>query len=342
MKKRTAAIVIGAAAVAAVTVFVAALALGAITAPGPASSPPASGTTAGSVEIPAFLHEGFPHTDWSQADAAIAQALSGGPPKDGIPAIDEPRFEPVAAFEHPDDVLAILVQGDTETKAYPYNILVWHEIVNDTIDGSPIAVTFCPLCGSAAVFDRVLPSGTTTTFGVSGGLLESNMIMFDRVTETLWQQSTGTALAGEHYPHQLQLHNFQLLSVGEIKDRYPETMIVSEDTGHSRDYANNPYAGYDESANFYFVPSRVDDRYPAKEIFVAFSVGNTHVAAPWLRLEDGRRYETTVDGQQITLQKTDGELQIAGPDAVKIPFYFEMWFSWAVQNDDGQLFDPTR
>jgi len=340
MSKRTTAITLAIAVAAAVA---AAITFAVLTnSPSTPESSPAADPTSGAFEIPGFLRQSFPNTDWERADPAISLALNGGPPKDGIPAIDEPQFEPISSFAHPDAVQAILVRGDSETKAYPYNILVWHEIVNDTIDGSPISVTFCPLCGSAAVFDSVLPGGDSTTFGVSGGLLESNMIMFDRRTETLWQQSTGKALAGEFFPHQLELHSFQLLSVGEIKNRYPETMIVSEDTGHSRDYANNPYAGYDEDDAFYFVPSRIDDRYPSKDIFVAFSVGKTSVAAPWLLLEDGQSYETTVDGQAISLEKAGGELHILGPDGHEIPFYFEMWFSWAVQNDDGRVFDPTQ
>lgn len=294
------------------------------------------------VEIPGFLQLAFPRTDWSKADPAIAQALSGGPPKDGIPAIDDPRFEPLASFENPDDVQAILIQGQTEVKAYPYNILVWHEIVNDTIDGTPIAVTFCPLCGSAIVYERTLPDGESTTFGVSGGLLESNLIMFDRTSETLWQQSTGRALAGEHFPHQLELHKFQLLTVGEIKAQFPEAVIQSDETGHVRDYSRNPYAGYDESEGFYFSPSHVDERYMAKEIFVAFRVNETSVASPWLALEDGRTYETQIDGANVTITKTDGELVISGPDGSELPFYFEMWFSWAVQNDDGVVFDPRK
>ncbi len=295
---------------------------------------------AAEAEIPSFLRQSFPDTDWSQADPAIAQALGGGPPKDGIPAIDDPSFVPVADFGNPDDVQALLVVGDTEVKAYPYNILVWHEIVNDTIDGTPIAVTFCPLCGSAVVFERMLPDGEVTTFGVSGGLLESNMIMFDRATETLWQQSTGRALAGEHYPHELELHQFQLLTVGQIKDLYPEAVIQSDNTGYVRDYSRNPYAGYDRSDNFYFRPSKIDARYPAKEIFVAFTVTGTRVAAPWLAFENGRHYETDVDGERVALTKTDGELVISGADGTEIPFYFEMWFSWAAQNDEGVVFDP--
>nr|WP_258190773.1 DUF3179 domain-containing (seleno)protein [Arthrobacter sp. PAMC25284] len=171
--------------------------------------------------VPNFLRQSFPTTDFSRADPAIANVLSGGPAKDGIPALDNPAFVPVSEFTRPDSVQALLLEGSTEIKAYPYNILVWHEIVNDTIDGEPVAVTFCPLCGSAIVYEGVLPGGEATTFGVSGALLESNLVMFDRSTETLWQQSTGKALAGTHFGQQLALHKFQLLSVGEIKAPAP-------------------------------------------------------------------------------------------------------------------------
>ena len=293
------------------------------------------------LEIPRFLLQSFPETDWSRADPAIADALSGGPPVDGIPAIDDPSFVPISEFGNPDSVRALVVVGDTEVKAYPYNILVWHEIVNDTVDGTPIAVTFCPLCGSAVVFERMLPGGEASTFGVSGGLLESNMIMFDRATETLWQQSTGKALAGRHYPHELELHPFQLLTVGEIRKLHPDAVILSDNTGFARDYSGNPYGGYDESDDFYFQPSDVDARYPAKEIFVAFTANDTKVAARWLAFENGRTYETTVNGELVSLTKTDGELTITGADGAEIPFYFEMWFSWAVQNSDGVVFDPA-
>ena len=306
------------------------------------SAPTEQKPTVDGTEIPGFLMRSFPGTDWSRADPTISKALSGGPPKDGIPAIDDPQFVPVNSFAHLDDVQAILIQGETETKAYPYNILIWHEIVNDTIDGSPVTVTFCPLCGSAIVYDRVLPGGATTTFGVSGGLLESNMIMFDRTTESLWQQSTGEALAGEHYPHQLERHSFQLLTVGEIKARYPGSLILSEETGYSRSYSSNPYDGYDESGEFIFNPSRIDVRYPPKAIFVAFSVAGHQMAAPWLELKDGRKYTTSVAGQEVTLDKSDGELFITGQDGAEIPFYFEMWFSWAIQNEDGQVYDPRN
>ena len=121
------------------------------------------------------------------------------------------------------------------------------------------------------------------------------MIMFDRATETLWQQSTGKALAGRHYPHELALHPFQLLTVGEIRKLHPDAVILSDNTGFARDYSGNPYGGYDESDDFYFQPSDVDERYPAKEIFVAFTANDTKVAARWLAFENGRTYETTVE-----------------------------------------------
>ncbi len=301
------------------------------------------GTSSTDIEIPSFLLQSFPDTDWSKADPAIAEALGGGPSKDGIPAIDVPRFEPIASFPHDDDVQAILLEGETEVKAYPYNILVWHEIVNDTLDGAPVSVTFCPLCGSAIVYDRILPGGQVATLGVSGGLIDSNMVMFDRTSETLWQQSTGRALAGEHFPHQLDVRKLQLLTVGEIQAAFPEAVILSENTGHSRDYSRNPYSGYDESEGFIFSPRELDTRYPAKEIFVAFSVDGTRVSAPWLAVKNDEKYVADVVGQTITLEKTTNQLAISAADGADIPFYFEMWFSWAVQHqEDGVVIDPRK
>lgn len=295
-----------------------------------------------SVDIPGFLVSAFPDTDWSQVDPSISMALSGGPGKDGIPAIDDPKFEPLNNFKHPNSIQAIVINDSGSAKVYPYNILVWHEIVNDTADGVPIAVTFCPLCGSAVVYNRTLPDGPTT-FGVSGALLESNMIMYDRASETLWQQSTSKALAGKYFGHNLELIKFQLLTIGEAKAKYPDGLVLSENTGHSRDYARNPYSGYEESEDFFFSPSINDQRYPPKSIFVAFTVNDTPVSAPWLDLKDGKTYQTKAGGQTVTLKKQDNELSIIDADDQEIPFYFEMWFSWAVQHqDEGIVFDPNN
>lgn len=291
--------------------------------------------------IPDHLLAAFPDTDWSKTDASIATALSGGPGKDGIPAIDDPDFVALADASQNDLVQAIVIQDGDTTKVYPYNILNWHEIVNDTANDRPIAVTFCPLCGSAIVFDRTLSSGAVSTFGVSGSLIESNMVMYDRETESLWQQSTGVSVAGEFTGDRLAIVEFQLLSMGDIRQQFPDAVVLSEDTGYSRDYANNPYSGYEDTEQFIFSPSSLDARYPAKDIFVAFRVDDAPVAVPWLILENGNDYETTINDQVVKLAKNDGQLEIIGEQGQTIPFYFEMWFSWAVQHDNGIVFDPT-
>jgi len=284
--------------------------------------------------VPRFLQRSFPNTDFSKASPAIAGVLTGGPAKDGIPAIDEPKFTALDEFKRADDIQAIVIKDGDTTKVYPYNILTWHEIVNDTANGVPIAVTFCPLCGSAIVFDRRLSVGEST-FGVSGALIESNMVMYDRKTETLWQQSTGEALAGELFEETLALQPFQLSTMGEVRAQYPRAKVLSEDTGHIRSYGRNPYSGYNENDQFIFRPSSFDERYEQKEIMAVFRVGDAVVATPWLAFADGSNKITVVADREIRIEKDNGELTITDTDGTVYPFFFEMWFSFAVQNPDG-------
>ena len=298
------------------------------------SSAPAIRNSQSEVDVPALLVRSFPNTDFTRADPALAGAISGGPAKDGIPAIDEPRFIPLSEFDRPDAVQAIVMTDEETVKVYPYNILTWHEIVNDEVGGVPVAVTFCPLCGSAIVFDRTLPDGSVSTFGVSGSLLESNMIMYDRATENLWQQSTGKTLAGSWHEATLGLVPFQLLTLGEIRQLHPDALVLSEDTGHRRDYARNPYAGYETDNRFVFDPSNLDTTFSPKTIMVVFRVDEKIYAAPWLALRQAEAAEQ--DG--IRLSVTDaGELTILDSDGNGLPFYFEMWFSVAVQHGAESL-----
>jgi cytochrome c biogenesis protein CcdA len=288
-----------------------------------------------SIEVPPSLAQSFPNTDFSQANPKLEQAISGGPPKDGIPAIDDPTFVPLSDFGRPDSVQVIVLVGDTTTKVYPYNILTWHEIVNDTFEATPVAVTFCPLCGSAIVFNRTLPDGSVSTFGVSGSLLESNMIMYDRATENLWQQSTGKTLAGSFHPAQLTLESFQLLTLGAVRSTYPEAIVLSEDTGYPRDYARNPYAGYESDDSFVFSPTNLDASFPPKTIMAVFRDSETTFAAPWLELREAGIATITEAGTTYTLSISDsGELSITDSTGATHPFYFEMWFSVAVQHED--------
>ncbi len=289
-----------------------------------------------SVNIPNVLQNNFPNTDWLKSDPKITNAQSGGPSKDGIPAIDKPTFVPLSEFIHSDTVQAIVLVGENETKVYPYNILTWHEIVNDKIDDVPVAVTFCPLCGSAIVYDRTLPNGTISTFGVSGSLLESNMIMYDRSTENLWQQSTGQTLAGSFHPAILNNVPFQLLSIKEIRETYPSAVIMSENTGHARNYATNPYAGYDTNDSFAFDPSNINTQFSPKTIMVVFRDNESTFVAPWLSLRAAG--ETNITHNDVTyklLVTKTGEAEIIDSLGNNHPFYFEMWFSAAVQHEDS-------
>ena len=287
------------------------------------------------IEVPSHLLRLFPNTDWSKADPALENALSGGPTKDGIPALENPTFIPVSEFEGSNDIQAIVLNDGDEKKIYPYNILVWHEIVNDTVNGTPVAVTFCPLCGSAIVYDRGLPDGQVSTLGVSGSLLESNMIMYDRTTESLWQQSTGIALAGTYHEVQLRLVPFQLLTLGEIRSNYPDAAIMSTDTGYRRDYERNPYAGYETNNQFVFEPSDIDTTFNPKSIMVVFRVDDSIATVSWDTIRSERTKETVINDRNILLQVDEkNELFIEDTGGIEYPFYFEMWFSVAAQHDD--------
>jgi cytochrome c biogenesis protein CcdA len=289
------------------------------------------------IEVPRHLLSNFPKTDFSRIDPLIKNALSGGPGKDGIPALTNPKMEPIKNFKRSGDIQAIVLLSETETKVYPYNILTWHEIVNDTIDGTPVSVTFCPLCGSAIVFNRKLNNGEVLELGVSGSLLESNMIMYDRTTESLWQQSTGHTLAGSYHPNQLGLHPFQLMTVVEAGRLYPEALVLSEQTGYSRNYNRNPYAGYETNEQFYFSPSSLDDKFPAKEIMVVFRVEDKTVAIPWLALRAKSNFEAEVGDRTFNFSVTPaGELSIKSQEQI-FPFYYEMWFSFAVQHGENAI-----
>lgn len=292
-----------------------------------------------SIDMPKHLNRLFPKTDFTKADPNLANALSGGPSKDGIPALDNPKFIPLSEAAYDDTTQVIILISENEVKAYPYNILTWHEIVNDTFNGTPVAITFCPLCGSAIVYNRTLPNGQVSTFGVSGSLLESNMIMYDRSTENLWQQSTGEVLAGGFFPAKLETELFQLTDIESLKKNHPQALIMSTDTGHRRNYDRNPYAGYNTDNRFVFDPSELNSDFPPKTIMVIFRTEDeTPVAIPWLALREISTLERTVNNSVYTFTVTNtGELTIKDEVGKIYPFYFEMWFSFSVQHKENSV-----
>ncbi len=216
-------------------------------------------------------------TDFSKHSVPLEEIVSGGPPKDGIPAIDRPRFESVRAANRwlSDRDPVMIVEHGSETRAYPLAILIWHEIVNDQVGGLPVAVTFCPLCNTALVFDRRV-EGRLLDFGTTGRLRHSDLVMYDRQTESWWQQATGEAIVGELTGTKLTFVPQTTLAWRTARETYPNLQVLSRNTGHDRPYGRNPYVGYDDRGNSpirQFFRRDTDPRLPAMERVVALELG---------------------------------------------------------------------
>lgn len=209
--------------------------------------PPANPTAPASLSADLPAGAGQFRTDFSRHSVSFAEIRSGGPPKDGIPAIDNPRFVSVTAANEwlrPREPVIALVLGN-DARAYPIQILMWHEIVNDTVNEIPVTVTFCPLCNTAIVFERRLDS-QMLDFGTTGLLRYSNLVMYDRQTESWWQQATGEAIVGELTGHRLAFIPAAIVAWETFAAGYPDGRVLSRETGYIRDYGRNPYLGYDD------------------------------------------------------------------------------------------------
>ncbi|SLN42456.1 hypothetical protein PSA7680_02126 [Pseudoruegeria aquimaris] len=197
---------------------------------------------------PTFWKSEWPNTDFSRTIVGSwGEIISGGPPKDGIPALSDPSFVRVASesrIEGREPVITVEIDGQAP-RAYPIRYLTWHEIVNDRIGGVPVAVTFCPLCNSGIVFDRRV-NGRVLTFGVSGKLRNSDMIMFDRETESWWQQAIGTGIVGRYTGMELTQIPAWMESWDQFRARNPDGLVMNEPSWN-RSYGSNPYRGYDSS-----------------------------------------------------------------------------------------------
>jgi len=254
-----------------------------------------------------FELEGW-KTDFAKRSVPLTEFRSGGPPKDGIPPIDRPRFESTAKttfLEPREPVIELVVRG--EARAYPLQILTWHEIVNDTVAAVPVAVTFCPLCNTAIVFDRHV-GGRTLSFGTTGKLRHSDLVMYDRQTESWWQQFGGKALVGANTGKRLTQLPAQIVSWGEFERKHPGGLVLTRDSGHDRPYGRNPYAGYDDadSPPIFPTPNLDDDRLPPKERVVFIQRGDESIAVPFSTLAKRRTIEVTVAGDPLVVRYRGG------------------------------------
>jgi hypothetical protein len=234
----------------------------------------------------------WPNTDFSKLTVDLNEVMRGCPSRDCIPALDaegaveivsprggHARFAPASTLEYAARLPVAVVTAEGITKAYPLHVLTWHEVVNDRFGEVPVAVTFCPLCNTAISFDRRL-DGRTLDFGVSGNLRNSDLIMWDRQTESWWQQATGEGIAGAMAGKTLAAIPTSIVAFGEFAAAFPDALVLTEDTGFGRSYGVNPYEGYDGSASPFLFSGTVDPRLQALDRVLTLDRSGDGVAVP--------------------------------------------------------------
>jgi hypothetical protein len=287
--------------------------------------------------------DGQEKNGFSLAGALVPEdeILSGGPQRDGIPAIDTPRLSSAdtATFLQPGDrVLGITRNG--VGKAYPVAILNWHEIVNDRFDDEPVVVTYCPLCGTGIAY-RASAGGQELEFGVSGLLYNSDMLLYDRQTLSLWSQIRRQAITGPMKGEKLQAVPLMHTHWSDWKQRHPETLVLSTDTGYQRDYSRNPYEGYDKTRDLWFPVKAQDERYHPKEPMLGIEIDGHFKAYPFVELEkSGADVHDTLAGMNIVV-KYDHQHHTAVAEDVQgniLPGVMAYWFAWYAFHPDTEVY----
>ncbi|WP_426416806.1 DUF3179 domain-containing protein [Aestuariirhabdus sp. LZHN29] len=288
--------------------------------------------------------------DLSASTIPVNEIMYGGPPRDGIPALTDPAFTPVKdAVYLNDDDRVIGVDRNGEQKAYPIAILNYHEIVNDAIGGERIAVTYCPLCGTGIVYEALV-TGQQLEFGVSGLLYNSDVLLYDRQTESLWSQVLSRAISGPMTNQRLTLIPARHTSWKAWREQHPNTRVLSQDTGHRRDYKRSPYGDYDRSPGVYFPVANSDPRYHTKEIVLTLDHNGMTRAWPFSELA---RYQQ-LSGNSL-LQDTFGatpltiefnldarSARILDVNNREIPSVQAFWFAWIAFHPNTEVYQaPT-
>ncbi|MBN4079511.1 DUF3179 domain-containing protein [Beggiatoa alba] len=287
------------------------------------------------------LNNGF---DLSNALVPIAQIKHGGPGRDDIPAISDPRFISASQADFLNDndrILGINLNG--ETKAYPIRILNYHEIVNDRFgndsDNTAVLVSYCPLCGTGMAF-LAARNGEDFDFGVSGLLYNSDVLLYDRQTESLWSQIRKQAVAGPLKGQHLEQIPLEHTRWSDWRARYPHTRVLSQDTGHRRDYSRSPYAGYADSEQLMFEVSARDRRFHPKEWVIGITLNGVTKAYPFSRLPSGQHeLHDQLGGQTIRLvfDAANRSGRIYAADKL-LPSTTSYWFAWYAFHPDTQVY----
>lgn len=265
----------------------------------------------------------------------------GGPPRDGIPSINNPRFVSAEDADHlvdTDRVLGLSLNG--VAKAYPIKILNYHEIVNDYFDDRAVAVTFCPLCGSGIAFDAEV-DGLRLEFGVSGLLYNSDVLMYDRQTESLWSQIMGQAVTGDARGTTLAAVPVRHTTWADWLRRHPDSVVLEEPRFIRRDYAVDPYLGYAQSKRLWAPVAYRDKRYQTKEVVIGAVINGQPHAWPFAELPDDRsRVETPIGGTSVTLEYdlATQSARVVNAEDAEIPSFTAFWFAWVAFHPDTGVY----
>ncbi len=274
-----------------------------------------------------------------------SKIISGGPPKDGIPSIDKPQFVGVEEadkwIEDNELVLAIIYKG--VKRVYPLQILVWHEIVNDKIANDPFLITYCPLCGSGIAYERTVEingANIETEFGTSGKLYNSNLVMYDRRTETYWTQIDGLAIVGELTGQELKEVSVDTVVWRDWKIAHPDSQVLSQDTGFERAYGKDPYGSYYENSNLFFPVENEDGRIHPKTVVFGIEVDEKYKAYREDDVVKSGLIEDTINGVNIKIERDKTGVvkvvnEVSGKEIVKER---DFWFAWYAFHPDTELY----
>jgi hypothetical protein len=287
----------------------------------------------------ALVKNGF---DLSSASIAVAEIMHGGPPRDGIPAIDRPMFIMGSEADYLDDTDRVLgIYRNGIAKAYPVAILNWHEIVNDRIGREPIVITFCPLCGTGMAFEATV-EGQVRHFGVSGLLYNSDVLLYDRESESLWSQIGREAVSGPLVGTTLLMVPVAHTAWADWRTRHPKTLVLSRRTGHGRDYGRNPYESYERSRDLYFPVASSDPRYHPKERVIGLELDGRFKAYPFVELGRAQApLQDTLGGRRVTVHY-DAEHRtgrVTDARGAEIPTVIAFWFAWAAFHPETEVFE---
>ncbi len=272
------------------------------------------------------------------ASVPVDEILRGGPPRDGIPALDHPPHLPAdaAGWSPERPVLGVAIGG--EARAYPLAILTWHELVNDTLADRPILVSYCPLCGTGLVFDRRV-EGKARRFGVSGLLYRSDLLLYDHETESLWSQIAANAVTGPSLGRRLETLRYRIMPLEDWTRLHPRTTVLTRETGHRRPYESSPYGDYAQSKRLIF-PAPLDRRYHPKMPTIGLrrpeGPARAYPAAELVRA--GGRVQETFDGVPVSVRfDPDREtFHVEAPAGIDVVEGY--WFAWMAFHPQSSVF----